>query len=100
MSPVVTTIIRYLDIYDGSVQMPSAEFYRRLSDFADDQDKRQPESPKGLTSALKRLAPNLREIGIVYETGKTRGANSRRYVRLSRSHIPDTKDAEDMEVMS
>ena len=103
MSPVVTTIIHYLDVYGDSVQMPPAEFYRRLSDFADDQDKRQPEwpkSPKGLTSALKRLAPNLREIGIEYEAGKTSGANSRRYVRLSRSHVPDTKDAEDTEVTS
>ena len=102
-SPLASAVIAMLEAHTGEIQMSPTELFNALRAFAVEDERRQkdwPKSVRGMTCTLKRLAPNLREIGIEYEAGKTSGANSRRYVRLSRSHVPDTKDAEDTEVTS
>lgn len=41
-----------------------------------------PTSPRALSSALRRLAPNLRAVCVEVEFGKTHGSNSRRLITI------------------
>ena len=86
MSPVASAIVGLLDLHRGEVTLSPTELYRELNGLVGD-ERRQPDWPKSvkkLSTTLKRLAPNLREVGIEYEAGKTSGPNSSRYVRLRR----------------
>ena len=89
MSPVALAIMSLLDLHRGEVTLSPTELYRELNGLVGD-ERRQPDWPKSvkkLSTTLKRLAPNLREVGIEYEAGKTSGANSSRYVRLRRALV-------------
>lgn len=80
-SPVASLIIDFVS-QQGSWEGKPTELLKELNDRAGDEMKRQqgyPKSAKALRGALKRIAPNLRAIGIEFVAGRTK---SRRFITL------------------
>jgi hypothetical protein len=82
----------------GCWEGTSAELLERLDTVAGhDAGKKRPDgwpkSPRGISGAIKRLAPNLRAAGIVVQHGQTAGTRSRKLLRIRRDR--DSIDATD-----
>jgi putative DNA primase/helicase len=62
----------------------------RLSDMVEfsGQYGQYPNSVKALSQALQRLIPNLQRLGIIVETGRTAGDNSKRFISLRMADVP------------
>ncbi len=87
MSPLVPAIIGLLDETAGEVVLTPTDLKQKLDGVVDPSVSRQsdwPRSVTAMTQALRRLSPNLREIGIGYDELKSNGSESRRYRRLYR----------------
>jgi hypothetical protein len=82
-SPIATLLIDFVQQHETWNGKPS-ELLEALNQRAGDELKRQQGYPKrsnALSGALKRIAPNLRAIGIEYNVGRTK---SGRYITLER----------------
>lgn len=53
-----------------------------------------PKNPKGLSSALRRLVPNLRNLGIHVKTEREAGGNRRRVVRIEKATIKPSQQSQ------
>lgn len=83
-SPVAQAITRLLEmrpVWEGTLTELLGDLEKRI-----DEEMRRtrswPKSPRGLSSALRRLAPNLRVAGVEVEFTQTGGSGSRKMVRL------------------
>lgn len=83
-SPLVKHILSFMeDQVDW--QSTSTDLLEKLNDIASDADtglKSWPKDARKLGGDLKRLAPNLRKVGVDIETGRSSGG---RFVRLTRT---------------
>lgn len=73
-STIAATLIEFVQ-YQESWTGKSSELLKELNQRASDEAKKQQGWPKRantLSGAIKRIAPNLRAIGIEYSTGKTK----------------------------
>lgn len=95
-SPLVGPLRRLLDGRRGSAWVGSATaLLAALEGHADETTRRRKDWPKGaniLSGALRRLAPNLQETGIVYETpSRTGGARPHR-LSLAASRVEEARN--------
>lgn len=96
MSPIVPAVLKLLNENHGNVEFTPTEMRDALNDVVDPETRRQSDWPKSVTkmsAQLKRLAPNLREIGVEHERAKTKGTNSRRVIKLKRVPAAHTTGA-------
>jgi hypothetical protein len=77
----------------------AGELLQRLADYADEEQRRQrgwPKSASALSGRLRRLAPNLRAVGVEVEFQQTGGRGSRRLVVIRMgTENADAADAAD-----
>jgi hypothetical protein len=77
----------------------AGDLLQRLADYADEEQRRQrgwPKSASALSGRLRRLAPNLRAIGVEVEFRQTGGRGSRRLVVIRMgTENADAADAAD-----
>jgi hypothetical protein len=87
-SPITTPLLRLLDNAQNNQWYGSAtDLLAALSQIAGDEATRQrcwPQSARALSGALKRLAPNLRAVGVHVETLREPGGNRARRLSLRR----------------
>lgn len=76
--------IRQIGDFDGTAAQLLGILSARLSDRAR-QDKHWPKTPRGLSGALRRLAPNLRKVGITIEFEREPGGARSRMIAIRNS---------------
>lgn len=84
-SPIAAPLQRLAE--QGEWRGTAAELLGRLAELGGDEVKRQPDwpkSPRGLTGALKRVAPNLRAVGIQWERPDRTASSRLHVIRKSR----------------
>jgi hypothetical protein len=106
-SPIASTLIEFVQ-EQGSWKGKSSELLKELNQRASDEVRKQqswPKQPNTLSGAVKRIAPNLRAVGIECNPGRTKG---RRFITLeykanssspSSSSSPSTESAFIVEAM-
>lgn len=86
-------------IADGAWTGTASDLLKMLNGKADDATRRQkswPGSPKSLSGALRRLAPNFRNAGIDIVFGKTSGSGSKKTITIRKvTPSSDACDATD-----
>lgn len=85
-SPVSAVVFAFIVKHDKCWMGTATQLLQSLNVFADEALRRQPtwpRSPKVLSSALRRLAPNLRAIGVAVTFSRESGTG-RRLVELER----------------
>jgi hypothetical protein len=81
-------------VSQGPWEGTATELFNRVWDEGPtygDSTKQLPGTVKDLSQALRRLAPNLRQVGIDVEFVQTPGSGSRRLIRIRRLAIDGTK---------
>ncbi len=94
LAPAIQEFIAERDIWEGTAQ--------DLLDEMEDMDasgklkgrRDWPKSPQGLGKRLRRIAPNLRRIGIEVDFDRGTGKARKRLIRLFKGHNPPSESSE------
>ncbi|MBI4231198.1 MAG: hypothetical protein HY608_10220, partial [Planctomycetes bacterium] len=84
-SPVAAVLLRHLRASGGNWEGTAGDLLGDLGGLVDPDTKHWsawPRTPKGMSSALRRLEPTLRAAGVVLEFDRTPGSGSRRLIRI------------------
>jgi len=87
-SPVTGSLRTLVEVSQGQFSDTARTLLDQLKKYAPDavlKEHAWPKSPRALSGVLRRLAANLRRIGIAIEFGKSNGSNSRRLISIRRT---------------
>ncbi len=93
-SAVADPLIRLVEAI-GCWQGTAAELLAALDDQADDRARRSPgwpKTPQGMRSAIDRIAPNLRRLGITIERHKETAGRRRRLLTIRKTEAQSSPD--------
>jgi len=93
-SSLVHPVMRIADRggWQGTASELQSTLREELLNSAPGEQAACPNSPRELSQVLRRLAPNLRQVGIIVEFSRTPGDNSERIISIRRSSDGETKE--------
>jgi hypothetical protein len=95
-SPIAATLVEFAQEQENWTGKP-AELLEELNRRASDETKRQqgwPKRPNALTGAMKRIAPNLRAVGVTYSVGRTKSSRHLTLEYRGRTSSSSSSEAE------
>src|SRR5262249_4390470 len=94
-SPVVAALLKYLD-KQPSVEYTASELLEKLGtiDYEGNRAPSWPKTPRVLSQILKRVAPNLRQVGVVAVQDTRGGGNTKEKIwRIAKVDVTEPKNA-------